>query len=591
MKWIKGRQKFLAEAKIGDVVNPKQKEVITKRWGKKYLEYEEVEPEQEIKAIEGTWKLTPEQKYRVLGLFFRTDVSKAEAVFDNLPSEFIRAVSLGLNHVIENEDGREVKLMAELMEDGIDFNNIGLEEISALTNNVLPRIDVKTTVSDKKMVRDELGIPIKGEDGQFQFEEKVAGEFVYYSGLYNLNSFANDFDDCMKKLGMDDQIVARNFSSSEIGSIKNMLSTEVNGHKADLKVFHKDAYVSILHNPQDILNISVSKFYASCQEFYGGSHVRSLLANVFDPNSVPAFIYLDSPVYNNDGELIAEKLPLARFFIRKIDMPESYVDPILSAPPTTKLFFDRVYPQRMSDGENDGIYNMVEQVAGIKRYLDSTNDDARSAVYVFAPDISSDDNLDSPYHDTLHNIQHKRTIGLNCKFLNITAASDWSNVVVRENNRIQTMIISTPKVPSNLFDLKYNLEKLSIVNIDISDMPELSKFGTGDIELRECRTSMVDLRKGLEGTNLNKFSLINCDIAGISFEGMQLQDLVLKSDTEGRKLSDVIADARIKNLVVSDHFLMDPENVEFLKSAVASKQIGQWRKEGLLSKKKQNKKK
>ena len=581
MKWIKERQKFLAEAKIGDVVNPKQKEVITKRWGKKYLEYEEVEPEQEIKAIEGTWKLTTEQKYRVLGLFFKTDVSKAEAVFDNLPSEFKRAVSLGLNHVIENEIGREVELMAELMADGIDFDNIGLEEISALTNNVLPRIDVKTTVSDKKMVRDELGIPIRGEDGQFQFEEKVAGEFVYYSGLYNLNSFANDFDDCMKKLGKEDQIVARNFSSSEIGSIKNMLSTEVKGHQADLKVFHKDAYVSILHNPQDILNISVSKFYASCQEFYGGSHVRSLLANVFDPNSVPAFIYLDSPVYNSDGELIAEKLPLARFFIRSIVMPSE----------SKGLFFDRVYPQRMSDGENDGIYNMVEQVAGIKRYLDSTDEDARSAVYVFAPDISSDDSLDSPYHDTLSNIQHKRTIGVNCKFLNITAASDWSDVVVRENNRIETMIISTPKVPSNLFDLKYNLEKLSIVNIDISDMPELAKFGTGDIELRECRTNMVDLRKGLEGTNLNKLSLINCDIAGISFEGMQLQDLILKSDIEGRNLAEVIADARIKNLIISDHLLMDPENLEFLKSAVASKQIGQWRKEGLLSKKKQSKKK
>lgn len=588
MKWIKRRQRFLNEAKIGDVVNRKQKEVITKRWGKKYLEYEEIEPNDEIKSIQGNWKLEPEQKYRVLDLFFKTNIRKAEAVFDNLPSEFKRAVSLGLNHVIENEIGREVELMAELMADGIDFDNIGLEEISALTNNVLPRIDVKTTVSDKKMVRNEDGIPIKGEDGQFQFEEKVAGEFVYYSGLYNLNSFANDFDDCMKKLGKDDQIVARNFSSSEIGSIKNMLSTEVKGHQADLKVFHKDAYVSILHNPQDILNISVSKFYASCQEFYGGSHVRSLLANVFDPNSVPAFIYLDSPVYNSDGELIADKLPLARFFIRKIDMPDS-VDYGVQA--TTKLFFDRVYPQRMSDGENDGIYNMVEQVAGIKRYLDSTDDDARSAVYVFAPDISSDDSLDSPYHDTLNNIQHKRTIGLNCKFLNITADSDWSDVVVRENNRIQTMIISTPKVPSNLFDLKYNLEKLSIVNIDITEMPELAKFGTGDIELRECRTNMVDLRKGLEGTNLNKLSLINCDITGISFEGMQLQDLVLKSDTEGRKLSDVIADARIKNLVVSDHFLMDPENVELLKSAVASKQIGQWRKEGLLSKKKQNKKK
>jgi hypothetical protein len=589
MKWIKGRQKFLAEAKIGDVVNPKQKEVITKRWGKKYLEYEEVEPEQEIKAIEGTWKLTPEQKYRVLDLFFKTNIRKAEEVFDNLPTEFIRVVSDALNYALELDDySNETDKIAELMEDGIDFTNIGLEEIAALTNNVLPRIDVKTTISDKQMVRDDLGVPVKGEDGQFQYQDKVAGEFAYYNGLYNLNSFAKDYDDCVKKLGREDQIVNRNFSSSEIGSIKNMLSTEVKGHQADIKVFHKDAYVSILHNPQDILNISVSKFYASCQEFYGGSHVRSLLANVFDPNSVPAFIYLDSPVYNSDGELIAEKLPLARFFIRKIDMPESFVDP---GAPSTKLFFDRVYPQRMSDGENDGIYNMVEQVAGIKRYLDSTDEDAKTAVYVFAPDISSDDNLDSPYHDTLHNIQHKRTIGMNCKFLNITADSDWSDVFVRENNRIETMTISTPKVPVNLFELKYNLEKLSIVNIDITEMPELAKFGTGDIELRECRTNMVDLRKGLEGTNLNKLSLINCDIAGISFEGMQLSELVLKSDIEGRNLADVIANARIKNLVISDHLLMDPENVEFLKSAVASKQIGQWKKEGLLSKKLKNKKK
>lgn len=582
MKWIKKRDYFLKEAKIGDVINPKQKEIVTKRWGKKYLDYEEVEPNNEIKSIQGNWKLEPEQKYKVLDLFFRTNVRKAEQTFENLPTEFVRTVSDALNRALELDDySSEIDKIAELMEDGIDFINIGLEEIAALTNNVLPRIDVKTTISDKQMVRDELGVPIKGEDGQFQFEEKVAGEFAYYNGLYNLNSFANDYDDCMKKLGREDQIVNRNFSSSEIGSIKNMLATEVKGHKADLKVFHKDVYVSILHNPQDILNISVSKFYASCQELYGGSHVRSLLANVFDPNSVPAFIYLDSPVYNSAGELIAEKLPLARFFIRSIVMPSE----------SKGLFFDRVYPQRMSDGENDGIYNMVEQVAGIKRYLDSTDEDASSAVYVFAPDISSDDSIDSPYHDTLHNIQHKRTIGINCRFLNISPSSDWSDVVVRENNRIETMIISTPKVPSNLFDLKYNLEKLSIVNIDISDMPELSKFGTGDIELRECRTNMVDLRKGLEGTKLNKLSLINCDIAGISFEGMQLQDLVLKSDTEGRKLSDVIADARIKNLVVSDHFLMDPVNLEFLKSAVASKQIGQWRKEGLLSKKKQNKKK
>ena len=580
MKWIKRRKDFLSEAKIGEVISKKQAEVVAKRWGKKYLDYEQIEPNPEIKSIQGTWKLTPEQKYQVLDLFFRTDVRKAEQTFENLPAEFVRQVSAGLNHVVESEDGREVEIIAELMKDGIDFGNIGIDEIAALTYNVLPRIDVKTTVSNKRMVRDEDGIPIKGEDGQFQFEEKQVGEFEYYSGVYNLNSFAKDYDECMKKLGREDQIVNRNFSSVEIGSIKNMLALDVKGHQADIKVFHKDAYVSILHDPQDILNISVSKFYASCQEFYGGSQVRSLLSNVFDPNSAPAFIYLDSPVYNNEGERIADKLPLARFFIRTIEMPSE----------TKGLFFDRVYPQRMAEFENEGIYEIVETVAGITKLLDVNDEDAKAAVYVYSPDISHDDSLDTSYQDTIRNIRHKKAIGINCRFLDITAGSDWSDVIVRENNKIETMVISTPNVPPNLFDLNYNLEKLTIVNIDISEMPDLAKFGTGNITLNDCRTSMSALREGLKDVELKRLALRNCDVEGMSFEGMTMDELALESDTDGRGLAEVIGDARINKLTISDHLLMDQENADFLKAAVASKQIGRVVKVGLFSKKQKKKK-
>lgn len=586
MKWIKKRIEFLNEAKIGELINKKQAEVVAKRWGKKYLDYEQIEPNPEIKKIEGTWKLTPEQKYQVLDLFFKTDVRKAEQIFENLPVDFIRAISSAVNYITNMNlesfgivDKEEIELLSKMMSDGIDFNNIGIEEIATFTNNVLPRIDVKTTISNKRMVRDENGHPIKGEDGQFQFEEKEVGEFEYYSGLYNLNSFAKDYDECMKKLGREDQIVNRSFSSVEIGSIKNMLTLDVKGHQADIRVFHKDAYVSILHNPQDILNISVSKFYASCQELYGGSQVRSLLANVFDPNSVPAFIYLDSPVYNSEGELIAEKLPIARFFIRSIETPSE----------TKGLLFDRVYPQRMSMGENEGIYDIVERVAGITKLLDVNDVDVKAAVYVFSPDISHDDKLDTPYMDTLSNVRHKKAIGINCRFLDITADSDWSDVIVRENNKIETMVISTPNVPANLFELNYNLEKLTIINIDISEMPDLSKFGTGDITLNECRTTMTDLREGLKDVELKRLVLRNCDIEGMSFEGMTMDELALESDTEGKTLAEVIGDARINKLTISDHLVMDQENVDFLKAAVASKQIGRVIKVGLFSKKQKKK--
>ena len=43
MKWIKSREKFLSEAKIGEVIFPRQSKEIKSVWGEKYLEYEEIE--------------------------------------------------------------------------------------------------------------------------------------------------------------------------------------------------------------------------------------------------------------------------------------------------------------------------------------------------------------------------------------------------------------------------------------------------------------------------------------------------------------------------------------------------------------------
>lgn len=585
MKWIKKRQHYLAEAKIRDVLKPMQVSAVAKKWGKKYLDYEEIEPADDIKEIQDVWKLTPEQKYAVLNLFFGTDVRKAEAAFENLPTDFIRSVSAALNAAIEedswNYDSDIRKKIEPMMADGIDFGNIGLEEIAVLTEPVLARIDVKTTVSDKAMLKDEEGLPVKGEDGNFVFEPKELGEMRFYSGIYNLNSFAQDYNKCAEKMGWEK--VDRSFASAEIGSIKNIMDTKVKGHEADLKVFHKDAYLSIKHNAQDILNISVSKFFSSCQDLYGGSHSDKLLANVFDPNSVPAFIYLDSPVYSSDGEVIADKLPLARFVIRLINAPGD----------SRKLLFDRVYPQRMDDGTNSGVYDLVEEIAGIKRAYDAKTGTPDDAVYVFAPDISSEDSINAPYQDTIQRVERKMTIGRNCRYLNVSADSDWSDVIVRKDNRIEEMVISTPKVPQNLFDMDFNLKWLKIVNIDIKEMPDLSKFGTGDISLVDCRATMEDLRKGLEGVELKRLMLNRCDIEGINLDGMQLDELVLKTtvDAFDTKLSDVLGGARIKSLTISDDLLQDEDNVLFLREAVARKQIGQWKKEGLLSKRIKNKKK
>jgi hypothetical protein len=43
-------------------------------------------------------------------------------------------------------------------------------------------------------------------------------------------------------------------------------------YELDFEIFNRDIYLSISHNPKDILNMSISKFYSSCQHLYSGSH-------------------------------------------------------------------------------------------------------------------------------------------------------------------------------------------------------------------------------------------------------------------------------------------------------------------------------
>ena len=51
MKWIKSRQNYLNEAKLKDVIFPRQARQVRSQWGEKYLDYEEVEPTTKIKQI------------------------------------------------------------------------------------------------------------------------------------------------------------------------------------------------------------------------------------------------------------------------------------------------------------------------------------------------------------------------------------------------------------------------------------------------------------------------------------------------------------------------------------------------------------
>ena len=92
MKWIKNRERFLNEAKLRDVIHPKQAKIVSRKWGEKYLDYEEVDPTDKIK--QGKWKLSEEDKIEVLRHFFGdVNMGKIFKDFEELPEKFVNALN------------------------------------------------------------------------------------------------------------------------------------------------------------------------------------------------------------------------------------------------------------------------------------------------------------------------------------------------------------------------------------------------------------------------------------------------------------------------------------------------------------------
>ena len=88
-------------------------------------------------------------------------------------------------------------------------------------------------------------------------------------------------------------------------------------------------YLYITDKPADILRMSVSQFYSSCQNLYSGRYNEKLLSNVFDENSKIAYLIFDSPYVDNQGN----KHPFS-----------SIARTIIRIGRDNKLLFDKTYP-------------------------------------------------------------------------------------------------------------------------------------------------------------------------------------------------------------------------------------------------------
>lgn len=546
MKWIKDRTKFLNEAKLRDVIFARQAKEVSRIWGEKFLDYEEVTATDKIK--QGKWKLSDEDKNKALGKFFDCDMTKVNETFNVLSDKFAEVLNKSIDlDLIKIE---KFKIIAT----ELNIKNPSIDQIAIIFDSIFRKIAVSETMATEIIQKGEDGRPLKDEGGNMIKVAKAKGELVFSNNLVNINTFVDDFNRCFP----EDKVDA-NFQNNDVMRLRSAASIDENHEfEVDFKVFDKDMYLSINHNPKDILNMSISKFYASCQHLYSGGYREQVLGNVFDPNSIPAFLSFETPIFW-DKEKISDQLPLSRMMIRNIET--------FDAQEESKIFFDRAYPDRMKEifGE------IVEKYTEMKQ----TADENSRITYIFTPDVDTQDKVRDPYMDRL-SIERKPYIGKNTKTLYLNRMHDWSNVKIAPDAKIKELIIETTDIPEDLMKVPLNPDWVKFKYLVIKTLSNFDKIKTDSIAFDKCKldTSVLDEMNKVN-PNIKKLQILSCDLTGelgfSQFENLEELHIVYTLDTI-EELRDLTENLKIKKLVLSGDLIRDKE---------AKAQINQVRQQGI----------
>lgn len=548
MKWIKTREKFLLEA-IGDEIFPKQAEAVKKTWGAKYLAMDKPEVSDVLKKHEGKWKLSEEDKMKMLGAFFQCDM---KVIFDNikgLPDKFCHIVAQSIS-IPQTSEPEKYEVVLK------DFNmkEPSIDQIVAIYDNIFRKLNVNETIGDSMIQKDENGRPMRDSEGEMIKISKEKGAPIFTNSLTSITSFVDDYNRCYP----DEKVKSNIFNESNIKSLRNLAKEDCNGKlRVDFEIFNRDLYLSISHNEKDILNMSISKFYNSCQNLYDGGYREQLLGNLFDPNSIPAFMTFDTPIYWGD-EKVSDQLPLSRTVVRNIENFDG----------TSKgIFFDRTYPDRCEKVFKD----LLTKYSGMQ-----TITDLDSAKYLFTPDIEpSDSTLKTPYMDRL-DVERKPMIGVNCKSLYLSRVGNWSNVKISPNAKIKELIIETTSIPENLFDIKLELDWIKFKYLELKDLKPFDKLLTNSLSFDKCKLKNTVLQSRKD--SIEKLQLISCDIDAIDLSGFsKLEELHLVLTLKDiEELKRTLTGTKLKKLVISDEILgfskvdkklkMSEESSQFIES-------------------------
>lgn len=537
MKWIKTREQWLNEARIKDVILPKQAKAVAQQWGEKYLDYEEVDPTDKIK--QGRWKLEDEDKLKVLSHFFDCNMENIMNSFTSIPDKF--------NNVLQESISLELLSDAsKMVMDNFNIQKPTVDQIVFIYEPVFRKLEIRETQASERIQKDENGRPIRDEEGNMIRVKKNAGDPVFSTNLININSFVDDYNRCYP----DDRVSTTIFSSRDISQLRNLAKENHNSdYRYEYAIFGRDVYLQIDHNPKDILNMSISRFYSSCQHLYTGGYREQLLGNVFDPNSIPAFFVFDTPIFWND-EKISDKLPLSRMMIRNIESFDDQSEP--------KIYFDRAYPDRMKD-----IFD--ELVTKYSSNVENTS--PSSSRYLFTPDIDPEDSIRAPYMDRMR-LDQAQFIGKNTKSLYLSAVYDWSKIKISPKAKIKQLVIETTDIPDNLTQIPLDLEWIKFKSLKIKTLSGFSNVKTDSIAFDKCKFDSKIFGEIVSvNPNIKKLQILSCDMTGdidlSIFTELEELQILYTLDTFS-DMKEGFSNLKVKKLVISGDLIVDKQTKEYV---------------------------
>jgi len=478
MKYISRREDFtklIEEAKLREEIFPKQAKKVEEIWGEKYLDYETIPHTDKIK--EGKWELSPADRALVIDAYFMTNTRYIKDELNKLPKEFVDAFYKSTSH--------------ELYEN-FDIKNPTFKQIVGFYSPYFKSINHRDTQSDSTVLKDNNNRPILDDEGKIQKVSKEKGEIIYNENQkVNINKFIESWNTAFPNKIIDENVF-------EDRSFTNLVNISADNPKiGDFEILAVEPmYLVITSKAKDILNMSVSKYYTSCQDLCRGSHNTQLLSNVFDPNTTPAFILFETP-YFIDNEQISDFMPITRRLIRNMEKMDSTE--------SNGLYFDRAYPDRMEDITTD----IIEKYSGNTNNNIEIDNSYRLRKYKFKPDMNIFDDITDPYMDRL-TLEKMPVIGKNTKYIMFGVGTDYSKFGISDDNGIEGITIDTDRLPDNFFDVKYpNLKVMKIRYVNIKSFDKFYGIIPESLILYKCILPS-DFIQQLASQNIKSLSLISC---------------------------------------------------------------------------------